>query len=293
MRVPLRLTRVPVVLVLAGGLLLAGGVALRPVLLRDPPTDSPSRPGPAPLALTAWDNAALTSAITAAQQRLRKLPADWSTWAQLDWGRRAQQVNARNGSVYGVIADALTQLGDYPGAQDAVQRMLNVEPGVASFARASYYFEQHGQVPQARTTLQRALEDASDPSDIAFCRYYLGELAFNNGDPTEAVRQYERGLALNPNDPMLHAGLAKAHAALGQTGKALDGYDRVVKLLPLPHLLTEYGDLLTSAGRDIKARQQYDLVAVQQQLQSGNGVSDHLGAATFLADHGPPKRALA
>jgi tetratricopeptide (TPR) repeat protein len=340
-----RLARLPAVLLMAGALLLISGAALGPVLLHDPPQ---SQPGPAPLAVNQRDSAALTSAIAAAQRRLRKLPGDWSTWAQLgtayveqarvsadpayypkaeealrrslalrqntnwqamigmgalanarhdfraavDWSRKAQQVNPHNGALYGVLADALTQLGDYPAAADAVQRMLDIEPGIASFTRASYHFEQHGQVPQARTALQRALQEATEPADIAFCRYYLGELAFNNGDLTGAVTQYEQGIAANPNYPMLNAGLAKAHAALGQTTQALSEYDRVVRLLPLPQLLIEYGDLLTAAGWHDKARQQYDLVAVQQQLLADNGVTDHLTAAAFLADHGPPAKAL-
>ena len=44
---------------------------------------------------------------------------------------------------YGVLADALTQLGDDAGAQDAVQKMLDLKPNTASFARASFHFELH------------------------------------------------------------------------------------------------------------------------------------------------------
>jgi tetratricopeptide (TPR) repeat protein len=341
---PRRLLRLT--LPIAGALLLVGTGLTVIVARLDRPSAPADVPGPANLA--ARSGARLDTAIDAAQVRLRRLPKDWSTWAQLgsayveraritadptyypkaqgalqrslhlesatnwqamvgmgalsnarhdfraglDWGRRAQRVNPSNGSVYGVIADALTQLGQYPQARDAVQQMLNVAPGVPSFARASYDFEQHGQVAQARDALNRALQVATDPADIAFCRYYLGELAFNNGDLAEARRQYEAGLAADSTYQMLHAGMARVDAASGRTDQAIKAYDKVVQQLPLPQLVAEYGDLLTIAGQQVNARRQYDLFGTEQQLFTANGVADHLTFATFLADHGQPARSL-
>src|SRR5262245_6191464 len=77
------------------------------------------------------------------------------------------------------------------------------------------------------------------------------------------------------------------------TAKAIDEYDHVVQLLPLPQLVGEHGDLLTSAGQPAKASEQYDLSATEQKLFTANGVADHLTSATFDADHGEPARALA
>ncbi len=332
----------PVTLLIAGVLLLAGA-AVTPTVLRT------TRPSGGEVNTTAQGASRSDTAISAAQQRLHRVPQDWSTWAQLgsayvqqaritadpsyypkaqdalqrsldlssasnwqamvgmgalanarhdfggalDWGRKAQQVNPSNGSVYGVIADALTQLGQYPQARDAVQQMLNLAPGVSSFTRASYDFEEHGQVAQARDALNRALQFATDPSDIAICRYYLGELAFNNGDLPEARNQYQAGLAADPTYHILDAGLAKVDAASGHIAKAIDEYDHVVQLLPLPQLVVEYGDVLTSAGQPAEARRQYDLFVTEQQLFTANGVADHLTSAAFQADHGQPAQALA
>ncbi|BCB78649.1 tetratricopeptide repeat protein [Phytohabitans flavus] len=339
-------TRVPVVLVLAGLVLVAG----TPLVWdrRDDSGSERAKPGPAvPIGPQAGGRA-FESAIEAAQQRLKEVPRDWSTWAQLgaayvqqgritadpsyypkadgslkrslelesttnwqamvgmaalanarhdfkaalDWGRRAERVNPSAGSVHGVLVDALTQLGEYEQARNSLQRMLDLEPGVSSFTRASYDFEQRGQVAKARDALQRALTDAVSPADIAFCRYYLGELAFNNGDPAEALSQYEQGIATDPEYRLLHAGRAKAQAALGQTAEALDGYDRVTRVLPLPEILAEYGDALTAAGQPDKAKEQYELVDAARELLTGNGAVDHLTTATFLADHGQPAEAL-
>ncbi|MFF0372653.1 tetratricopeptide repeat protein [Micromonospora sp. NPDC005087] len=339
------LTRLPVVLLLAGVVLLIGTPIVTnqlPGQRRNPTVAPPARTGPQAGA------AALESAIARAQRRLVDVPKDWSTWAELgsayvqqgritgdpsyyskadgalrrslelqsttnwkamvgtaalanarhdftagrDWGRRAEALNPHSGSVHGVLVDALTELGDYDGARIQLQRMLDVEPGVAAFTRASYNFEQRGLVAAARDALNRALAQASSPADRAFCRYYLGELAFHNGDPQLALREYDAGLTADPTYQQLYAGRGKARAALGQSAEALADYARAVQALPLPELLIEYGDLLTAAGKPAQARQQYDLVAAARQLSAVNGISDHLTQATYLADHGQPAEAL-
>lgn len=110
--------------------------------------------------------------------------------AAKEWGLKALAAQPRSAEVFGVLADAYTQLGDEGGAMDAVQNMLDVKPNVASFTRASYFFETHGRIDDARMALDRALAAAGAPDEIAFCRYYLGELAFNSGDLAEADRQF-------------------------------------------------------------------------------------------------------
>ncbi len=212
--------------------------------------------------------------------------------AALSWGRKAQAVNAYSASVYGVLNDALTQLGDYPAARAALQKMLDLHPGIPAYARASYDFEERGLVDQATAALQRALAEASEPADVAFCRYYLGELAFNGGNLDEAATQYRLGLAADPAyDPLL-AGKAKAEAARGDATTALRDYATVTGRVPQPQYLLEYGELLQSLGRTAEAAQQYRLLDVEQRLLKANGVTDDLTSAQFEADHGSPAAAV-
>lgn len=290
----------------------------------------------------------LTKAIDAAQVRLRTLPKDDQTWAQLgsayvqqarvtgdpsyypkaqgalerslvlkpannvaamvgqgslanarhefsqarDWGRKATAANPYQAGAYGVLADALTQLGDYTGADAAVQKMLDLQPGLSSFSRASYVFEQRGDTTQARDMLERALAEASDPADLAFCRYYLGELDFNSGDAAAASEQYRRGLLANPSSDALLAGRAKAEAALGRTDAAVVDYATVVGRLPLPEYVLEYAKLLDSLGRAAEAKAQFALLTSIQQLFTANGVVDDLTSAEVEADHGSPAEAV-
>lgn len=208
------------------------------------------------------------------------------------WGRRAERLNRYNANVYAVLNDALTQLGDYGGASAATQRMLDLHPGVPSFTRASYDFEQHGDVAGARFALQKALSIATSPADIAFCRYYLGELSFNEGEAHEAVRQYAAGLKSDPTYSPLLAGKAKAEAALGRTAAAIRDYTAVIGRVPQPQYVIELGELEQSLGHERQAAEQYKLLGVEFDLFAANGVKDDLTSALFEADHGDPAKAL-
>jgi tetratricopeptide (TPR) repeat protein len=304
--------------------------------------------GTSPSAKPSVDRSSLAGAIQLAQARLRTLPKDDQTWAQLGsayvqqaritvdpsyypkaegalkrslqlnpngnvaafvgegslanarhefdqalvWGRKAQAADAFSAGAYAVMNDALTQLGQYPAAEAAAQKMLDLQPGLSSFTRASYAFEQKGRVADARGAMQRALAESTDPADVAFCRYYLGELAFNDGDPKAALEQYRLGRQAQPSSDPLLAGTAKAEAALGRTADAVRDYNTVVNRVPQPEYVLEYGQLLDSLGRGDEARAQYAVLASIQALFKANGVVDDLTSAVFEADQGSPAAAV-
>lgn len=235
-------------------------------------------------------NRSTNSAAMVGQGALANARHDFA--AAKRWATRALQLNAYDASGYAVLADALTQLGQYPEATAAVQRTLDLKPGVSAFTRASYDLEIHGRPADATAALRRALDDAAAPADIGFCRYYLGELAFNRGDLTEAASQYAAGSAVDPGSAPLLQGRAKVAAARGQTVLASDLYLQLVTRVPLAQYLIEYGDLLTSLGRTRDAARQYALVGTEQRLLTANGAQDDLTVAQLAADRGDPTGAL-
>ncbi|MGB8962945.1 MAG: hypothetical protein WCC38_13450 [Pseudonocardiaceae bacterium] len=210
-----------------------------------------------------------------------------------DWGEKARAIRPDTAAVYGVLTDSYTQLGQAAAATDAVQHMLDLQPGVSSLTRASYDLELHGRVADASTALVQALDQSTTPSDVAFCRYYLGELAFNSGQLAEAQKQYQAGITAGASSPALEQGLAKVAAARGDLAGALAGYQRLTQQLPLPQYIAEYVELLTVAGRGDQAKQQLALLDAQQRLFAANGVTDDLTAATTQADLGDPAQAVA
>lgn len=205
---------------------------------------------------------------------------------------RAVAINNFSAAAHGIRGDALLELGRYNQAFVAFQRMVDLKPGVPSYSRASYAWELRGNVRAARAALRQALAVAHSDADAAFVRYYLGELAWNAGDPEGADRHYVAGLRRDPSFVPLLAGRAKVAAAQRRTQEAVDIYSRVVEQLPQPSYLIELGDLYASLGQHEKARAQYALVSAAKQLLTQAGVNVDLDLAVYDADHGRPRAAL-
>jgi tetratricopeptide (TPR) repeat protein len=139
----------------------------------------------------------------------------------------------------------------------------------------------------------QALEAATNPQDIAFCEYYLGELAFGSGDLMRAQKAYADGLKAMPNSAMLMAGRARVEAARGDVVAAVRDYTAAVQLLPLPQYAVEFGDYLMSLRRTAEAARQYDLVGIEERLFRANGVNGDLDLTLFAAEHGQARAAVA
>lgn len=212
--------------------------------------------------------------------------------AAREWAQRGLAINPYNATLYGALNDAETQLGHYDAAAEAARKMNDLQPGVPAFTRAEYVFELHGDIPSARATMARALEDATTPADKAFARYYLGELAFNSGDPTTALAENEAGLVADPSYSACLQGRARAEAALGMSDAAVQDYRKVIEENPQPQYLIEAGELLQSLGREQEAQQLYALFTSETQLFQANGVTLDTDPTLFHADHGDPQLAL-
>ena len=207
---------------------------------------------------------------------------------------RSRAINDYNPTTWAVRSDALTELGRYDDAQAAVQRLLDLSPtSITSLTRASYVFELRGDVARARQLLEQAVSAAMQPADRAFARYYLGELAWNEGDLSGARAAYEAGLVEDRTYLSLVAGRAKVLAASGDVDAAVQDYRRVVERFPLPEFLVAFGELLESEGRTAEAEEQYAVVRATQQLYAANGQDVDTELALFEADHGTPAAAVA
>lgn len=212
--------------------------------------------------------------------------------AARDLAQQAADLDPYNSTVQGVLGDAENELGDYDAAFATFQRMNDLDPGVPAYTRASYAWQLRGDSAKAVSAMQMALDAAYSPADKSFSAFYLGELAFYDGDLTGALTRYQQALDVDPSSAAALDGRAKAYAALGRTDEAVADYAKVVQEVPQSLYLIEYGDLLTSLGRTDEAKQQYDLVRTEQQLFAAQGVDTDLELALFDADHGDPAAAL-
>jgi tetratricopeptide (TPR) repeat protein len=206
--------------------------------------------------------------------------------AGLEWGRRAAGVNPSNAAVYGVMGDALIELGRYDEAFTTIQTMVDTTPDLSSYARAAYAHELQGDIDDAERIMQLALQAAPTLVDSAWVLNQLGDLAFNHGDLAAAREHYRRALAADPSFVPPAAGLARVDAADGRFDRAIEGYLAVVARYPSPEYVVALIDLYTVTGRNEDAEREIDLLHAEEQLFEANGVNVDLEVALFSADHG-------
>jgi len=204
----------------------------------------------------------------------------------LTWGRRARAVSPYDPDARGVVGDALVELGRYRAAARAFQAMIDLRPGLSSFARVSYFRELIGDVPGAVKAMRRAVGFAATPEDTAWAGYHFGELYFGSGRLAQAERAYRAGRASDPDAVLPRVGLARSAAARGDLGRATRILSHVARRYPAPEFVILLADVQAGAGDREGARESRGLVRVMDRLARSGGVDTDLEMALFFADHG-------
>ncbi|MEA2141730.1 MAG: hypothetical protein QOI64_160 [Solirubrobacteraceae bacterium] len=194
---------------------------------------------------------------------------------------------------YGVVVDANVELGRLPAAAQTLQRMIDLKPDLAAYARVSYLRELRGDLRGARRAIRLAAESgAATPENAAYIQTLLGDLELGQGRPAAAQRAYDEALRRFPGHVRAQAGSARVAAARGDLPAAIRMLRRVVERLPLPEYSIALGEAELAAGRRAAARRDLALVRAQEQLLRGAGVDTDVETALFEADHGDPARAV-
>jgi len=210
-------------------------------------------------------------------------------------GRRARALSPATARNYGVIGDALVELGRYREAFAAFDRMARLRPGLAAYARVSYARELRGDWSGAVAAMRLALGSAIGQREaLAWTHVQLGKLFWSRGRLLPAERQYRAALAGFPGYVYALDALAQVEAARGRRATAITLERQAVATIPLPQFVGLLGDLYRTTGHERAARRQYALVAVIERLLRANGVKTDLETALFDVDHGiRPRHALA
>jgi tetratricopeptide (TPR) repeat protein len=210
-------------------------------------------------------------------------------------GERARAISPTTARNYGVIGDALVELGRYRQAFAAFDTLARLKPGLTAYARVSYARELNGDIAGARQALQLALDAAiGEPEAIAWTHVQLGKLAFGHGRLAEAEREVREALRGYPGYVYGLDALAQVEAAKGRWTKAIALERQAVERIPLPQFVSYLGDLYRVTGHPKLAAEQYATIGAIERLLNANGVRTDLETALFDADHGiRPARTLA
>jgi tetratricopeptide (TPR) repeat protein len=202
-------------------------------------------------------------------------------------GRRAHAISPTTARNYGVIGDALVELGRYKAAFKTFDTMASIQPGLSSYARISHARQLLGDVAGAIAAMKLAVDAAQGEGEAdAWTHVQLGLIYLSVGRYRAAAVEDRYALFVFPDYAYALDALARAEAGLGHYRSAIQFEQRAVNRIPLPQYVSTLGDLYGATGRPRLAKRQYELIGVIQRLLVANGVKTDLETALFNVDHG-------
>jgi tetratricopeptide (TPR) repeat protein len=203
--------------------------------------------------------------------------------------RKAIEMDSRDGDSYGILGDALMETGEYEKAEDAYQKMMQLEESLYSYSRRAGLKSVRGDSDGAMADLEHAVaagKVAKQPAEsIAWAEWQLGNDHFSLGKLAKAEAFYRQSLATYPNYYRAWAGMAQVRVAQKRYDEAIDLYRKAIAILPMPEYIGALGDVCSKMGKSDEARKQYDLVEYIGKLNALNKALYNRELAYFYADH--------
>ncbi len=184
--------------------------------------------------------------------------------AARDTARELRRLAPRKGFSFGILGDALLELGDYDEAAASFDQLAKAEPGsIDSETRLARLALVRGELDRARQHFSNALRSTKDltpprPQLVAWCCVQLGQFYFGRGDWANAEKQYQAALEAMPDYYAALDHIAELRAAQEKHADAINLYEKIIARLPRPEFSQALGDLYLFLGKTDQARPWHD-----------------------------------
>lgn len=160
-----------------------------------------------------------------------------------------------------LLAEIQMELGDYEAARASFGRLGGHEEELAVAPRLARWEELNGRSVEARNRLYAARARAIARGDlpreqVAWFHLRVGDFELRAGRPRHAERAFREGLAAEPGDARLYAGLARVEAARGRWRRVLEHGARAGERADLATLAL-MGDAHAALGKEKEAAAMY------------------------------------
>lgn len=200
-------------------------------------------------------------------------------------------------TVYGYLADANAELGNYDAAVKAVQWMLNLRPGnIAGLTRAAYLRELHGDISGAAELMHMAYDATpfQEAEDRAWLLTQIAHLELLSGDTAQAETYATGALSLFPDYHYALGVLAQVRQAQDRNADAVVLLEKRYAAAPHAENLFALAEALDRAGRkDVAAK---DFAEFEQKALRESNITDnanHELIAYYVDFAHQPAKALA
>jgi tetratricopeptide (TPR) repeat protein len=199
---------------------------------------------------------------------------------------KVMAIDPRDAWNYGAAGDGYMELGDYAHAFAAFDRMGQLQPGPAAYARTAYALEIKGDLDGALEYMRRAA-DGTSPNDAESQAWHyaqVGELLMQLGRAAEARREFEHADATFPGHPLAITGLARVKMIDGDLTAARLMLQTQLAKTPTPDLAIAVGELSEAIGEQSRADQYYQMAEQIERGAWGNGLKQPQVLAKLLAE---------
>ena len=190
-----------------------------------------------------------------------------------------------NTFVYGVLVDALVELGQYDAAIAACDEMVAMRPGIASYARVAYLRELHGDTEGAYEAMKLAAEaGVTGEIDRSWALYQLGQLYLADNDFKTAEFIFEGILDETPYYAYALAGLAQVAMQEGNFEAANDLFDEAYAFVPADEFLEGKLEIASILGDEASEKALVSQLTKSYMDADAMGENVRMEYADFLAD---------
>jgi tetratricopeptide (TPR) repeat protein len=186
--------------------------------------------------------------------------------------------------LFGVLTDAYMELGEYDRAVAAAQKMVDLKPGTAAYARVAQLRSLHGDHAGALNSMTQAARSA-DPKETetqSWCLVQLGDEYWKYGEFAKAEKVYDEALSVFPGHFLALASKGRVLAAKGDLEEAEKFLADSQNRIPAAAAIINLGHVYALRGEAERAKQQYELVEVVEEKLGAAG--DQKKLALFWAD---------
>jgi tetratricopeptide (TPR) repeat protein len=198
--------------------------------------------------------------------------------------------------VYGLLADAHTELGNYREAEEAVQWMLNIgRSSIPGITRAAHLRELFGDLEGALQLITSAYHrlHPAETEDRAWVLTQAAHLELLAGRPEAAERLLVEALHLFPDYHYALAKLAQVRSSQGRHEEAASLMRRRYEMAPHPENLYDLATAMKRAGRDDEARRLFTEFEEKARAEMKSWDNANRELVFYYLDHaGEPEKGL-
>jgi tetratricopeptide (TPR) repeat protein len=203
-----------------------------------------------------------------------------------DYAEQCVAENPYSAAAYGVLCDALVELGEYERAVQTADKMAATRPDLRSYSRVAYLRELHGDIDGALEAMRLAANAGiQGQENRSWVLYNVGLLLLQKNATSDAERIFRGVLDERPRYPFALSGLARIEAARGEYFKAIELLVQAMQLTPEHLFVEQVADVYRAMGEHESAKEMADkvLAAFVQHEQEGWNINREY--ALFCLQH--------